>query len=82
MSDADRVAIHEVMEQQVCCRCRHAAVGVLDAHRLSCCQTVTIAKVGIHTSLNARCSVLAAANPIYGQVCARLARCRWRLRMQ
>ena len=62
MHEDDRVAIHEAMEQQT----------ISIAKVLFCIgsptlfTTVLALKAGITTTLNSRCSVLAAANSVFG----------------
>uniref|UniRef100_A0A8C2AQF2 DNA replication licensing factor MCM7 n=1 Tax=Cyprinus carpio TaxID=7962 RepID=A0A8C2AQF2_CYPCA len=57
MADADRTAIHEVMEQQT------ISIAKVRSAPAITCFVWCLSQAGIMTSLNARCSILAAANP-------------------
>lgn len=74
MADADRTAIHEVMEQQTISIAKvmlvtASVVIMLTLRHLNLIPLMFFSplQAGIMTSLNARCSILAAANPAYGR---------------
>ena len=60
MREDDRVAIHEAMEQQTISIAKVCLLYYI-------IMIITILKAGITTTLNSRCSVLAAANSVYGR---------------
>lgn len=62
MREDDRVAIHEAMEQQTISIAKVSVCIVIHCVRFCSCL-----KAGITTTLNSRCSVLAAANSVFGR---------------
>lgn len=76
MADADRTAIHEVMEQQTISIAKVTVSELVSSSIIAVVDQIPISpelfffappQAGIMTSLNARCSILAAANPAYGR---------------
>jgi len=72
MREDDRVAIHEAMEQQTIsiakvCMCVCVCVCVCVHVHMCICVDYFVQKAGITTTLNSRCSVLAAANSVFGR---------------
>jgi DNA replication licensing factor MCM7 len=59
MDETDRTAIHEVMEQQT--------ISISKVCTLNDCINIYQRQAGINTTLNARTSILAAANPAYSR---------------
>ena len=67
MREDDRVAIHEAMEQQTISIAKVCVRVVCVCVHMCICVDYFVQKAGITTTLNSRCSVLAAANSVFGR---------------
>lgn len=77
MREDDRVAIHEAMEQQTISIAKVSAISVktrfshcakaVDRRKTDILTPPPPPQAGITTTLNSRCSVLAAANSVFGR---------------